>query len=1247
MQVGQVRISILVCGILALCSVMPLWAQSPGRLDGSVVDATGASIPGAAVNLANSATGVVSKTTTNATGQYVFPFVLPGSYNLSVTRDGFKNWANGVVVHANDHLAVNVALEVGAANEVLTVTAQNVAVPTTDSGQRSETLTSAQIQAFSTVSPDAEELLELLPGIAVSGLGASGYGNKFDPHVVSSANNGIEGFNVNGNRSDANTFKLDGGNMNDLTGNNGSNIYPNTEFISELTVETSNFTADQGGSPVLVTAITKSGAKDFHGEAFWSGRNAAFDANDWSNNFSHTKRPGSKFNYPGFTIGGPILIPGTSYNRGSEKKLFFFFGANWSRQLPDLGTQLGNVPTKAELGGNFSDIVFSPVCVNSRLPGGNPSGTFFLNQPCQITDPATGMTLDQQNGQLSGITANGQGLLKSLEGPNLVGPNYSDPNGLWNFSGHPLYPQNVTQYVGRFDWDPSDKARIFVRLGKQDETQYSPWSEYSGIGSTWTSSVPDPTPTIQEYHSRSLNINMVSVLSPTLTNEFVFNANVLRQPNHYQNANILSKQSLGVSFKGIFPGSSNYPLVPQILDNFAQCSSSVTIGCGSNGAGEGPGQGRWGASNLVGAGNYYKQTQFEFGDSLTKVVKSHTLKFGALVGRARNDQNLSGNALEGALVTSNWGAKSSGDEYADLLLEHVTEYEQASNDVRGNLRSSIFEWFGQDNWKVNKKLTLEYGVRWTFQGPWYEAKGLGSTFDPSAYTKANSSSVFDGVRTASCKNPGQSAVPLCGTIPKTVLPYGRPVAQPRIGFSWDVLGTGRAVLRGGVGQYTQRDPTNSGFGAIVGPPNIYNAAISNNFAGFTSLSQIENSNPGSQPAFTYGQSNPVYSPTDTHQAAIYQYNLTVSSALPRKLFAEIAYVGSQSRHLSIEQNIDSIPLGSLWIPGTHVLQPNLQAVENAVTPYAPFSQIAQVQHEGNANYHGLQATFRRQGSRSLDFIASYTYSKALGDSDNFQTLLPDPFSTKGSRHVLSFDHTQMFSVGYQYHVPAGARGALAKSGFARAVLNQWDLTGITRATSGSPIAIAASVHCFQLDAGGTAQPCPSPDPLWDSTATWFGSNAWSYGFLPGSNTGTPNGIYPAYSCNPKAHHGGVNTPFINTKCVGLPAFGQQGSITPPYMKTPGIMTSDLAIQKVFKLGESRRVNIRISSFNFLNRGQLTVPNSVAQFNWTLPFGATDPIQGVPSLTNGSGQCTGAVGPLGYSCQKTGHREMEASVKFFF
>ena len=1205
-------------------------AQSLGRIDGYVVDQSKAIVVDASVTLTNSSTGVVTTKTVDSAGQYVFPSVLPGVYKITIMSTGFRDWSKPVTVHANDHVSVNVSLQVGAAGDTVEV---NSTMEQMDSGQRSETLTNEQIQAFSTIGRNAEELLPLLPGVVANA--SSAYGAAFNPNVVS-ASTGIEGFNINGNRSDSNTFKLDGGNMNDLTGNNGSNIYPNSEFIQELTVETSNFTADQGGSPVLITAITKSGTKDFHGEGYWVGRNSRFDANDWSNNFAGITRPASSFNYPGFAVGGPILLPFTHYNRGADKKLFFFFGTEFSRQTPDIGTQLAVVPSSNMLQGDFSEVVLSNTCVDARTAGTAGAAT-YLNQPCQITDPATGLTLDQQGGKLSTYTANGSGLLKSLMGPNLAGPNYTDPGGLWNYAAHPVVPHNVTQYVGRFDWDPSDKARFFVRVGRQDETQIAPFGEYVSEGSTWTSNVPEPTPTISQYNSRSLNINMVNLLSPQLTNEFSFNTNVLRQPNHYQDPSLLSKQALGVDFNGVF--DNGYPQVAQIIPAFAVCDSLNTSGCGASYAP--PATGRWGESNLVGQGNFYKQTQFEFSDNLTKLIGAHTVKFGGLVGRARNDQNNASSPLEGYLVPSTWTAGTSGSEYADILTEHFAEYEQANKDVRGNLRSTSFEWYGQDSWKIRKNLTLEFGVRWTLQAPWYESNGLGSTFDPTAYVGSASANVYDGVRTASCANPGQSDVPLCGTLPKTIRPYGHPLTQPRFGFSWDTNGRGTTVLRGGFGLYTQRDPTNSSFGAILGPPNLFEATICCN----VNLAQITASDPGTQGAFTYGQSNAVYDPRDTNNPTIDQFNLTLSQAMPHHFAMEMAYVGSQSRQLLIEQNIDNVPLGALWTPGTHLVPTELQGNEGLKAPFTPFKQIVQIQHEGRANYNALQTTLKRRGGKNFDFLASYTYSKAMGDSDQFQTLLPNPYSNDGSYHVLSFDRTHVFSIGYQYYVPKLALGELAKHVAAREVLNGWMFSGITRASSGGPIAISAYVTCLQkLSSGDTAVCSPS---IWSASDTWFGTNAWATAFLPGSTTSPPNGIYPTYTCDPVASHGGINTAFINTSCVGLPQFGQQGAINPPYMKSPGSYNFDLALQKSVALGGERHLDLRVSSFNFLNHAQLNPINTVANYNWVLPVGATDPAQGSASLANGSQSCFDGVGGLGYSCGKTGHRQMEGSVKLFF
>jgi hypothetical protein len=389
----------------------------------------------------------------------------------------------------------------------------------------------------------------------------------------------------------------------------------------------------------------------------------------------------------------------------------------------------------------------------------------------------------------------------------------------------------------------------------------------------------------------------------------------------------------------------------------------------------------------------------------------------------------------------------------------------------------------------------------------------------------------------------------------------------------------------------------------------------------------------------------VYSKTDNKVPNVYQYNLTLDQTLPSHLLGEVAYVGSQSRHLQIEQNIDSIPYGTLWTPGTHLFNGDNPAV---AAPYAPFSQIEQLQHEGNASYNALQATLRRMQTHGLDFIASYTYSKSLGQSDEFEAPVPDPFSTTDSRHVLAFDRTHVFSIAYQYFFP-GLRPA---KGLAHAleggVINGWMLSGVTSASSGGPVAIDAYINCVQLAQDGTASAAGCSSTMWNASDTWFGTTAWGLAYLPGTELSAPEGVYPAFKCDPRFKgHGNINTAFINTSCVTLPGFGSQGPIDPPYIKSPGSLNFDLSMQKSFHLGENRHLDIRVSSFNLTNRGQPETFNTDANFNWVLPYGATDPDQGTAVLTNGTGNCSSSTTPLGFTCEKRGSRQLEASAKFFF
>src|SRR5438093_242922 len=247
------------------------------------------------------------------------------------------------------------------------------------------------------------ELLTLLPGVANCAPGQCT--GCFNPQFGSNTGQGINQFNVNGLRSDQNSIRLDNANMIDPGKAGGFIIEPNMDMVQEFSVKLSSFEADQGRNPMSVDAVTKSGGSALHGEAYYYGRNAALNANDWSNDHLGIAKPGSKFNYPGFNIGGPVRFPHSDFNKNNDK-MFFFGSMEWQRQLPDFGSQAAVVPSAAMRKGDFSELLSltgangkplcTPVYTAEKDKDGNPIQVLTgwngraLNMPCQINDPASG-----------------------------------------------------------------------------------------------------------------------------------------------------------------------------------------------------------------------------------------------------------------------------------------------------------------------------------------------------------------------------------------------------------------------------------------------------------------------------------------------------------------------------------------------------------------------------------------------------------------------------------------------------------------------------------------------------------------------------------------------------------------------------------------------------------------------------------------------------------------------------------------
>jgi hypothetical protein len=333
-------------------------AQDTGTFTGTVHDTSGAVVGGAEVNISNQSIGVNKTVTTNADGDWVTPYLTAGPYNISVTAKGFKKYqAKGVVLRVGQTAKLDVTLEVGSISNEVTVVGQGLAQVETESAQVGGTITGTEITQLQLNGRDFAQLITLTPGVNNQ--------TGQDEGTVGIAGNTI--YSVNGGRGENNNWEVDGGDDMDNGSNNSLNVFPSIDSIAEVRVLTSNYGAEYGrNSSGTVETELKSGTNSFHGDVYEFNRNNIFNAR----NFFDAPGPAPEYkkNDFGYTIGGPLYIPG-HYNT-DKSKTFFFWSEEWRlERIPN--TFNLPVPSNAERAGNFSDVCPGPDCPN--LPGGGTS----------------------------------------------------------------------------------------------------------------------------------------------------------------------------------------------------------------------------------------------------------------------------------------------------------------------------------------------------------------------------------------------------------------------------------------------------------------------------------------------------------------------------------------------------------------------------------------------------------------------------------------------------------------------------------------------------------------------------------------------------------------------------------------------------------------------------------------------------------------------------------------------------------
>jgi hypothetical protein len=1002
--------------VLLLTAASVLGQTVFATLSGSVTDGSDAVIPNAKVVLTNAASGDIRRTVTNQEGFYTFSAVPVGTYEIAVEAQGFSTYkASDLTFGASEKRSLDVVMKVGQTAETVEVVSVAEALPTV-SGEKSSTLTQKELQNYAIVGRNAAEFIKILPGFSIANTGTENRTN-YTGETIGINGNGDGGsqspfngaFSNNGLPQGSLDITADGAHVSDPGCNCATPVNPNSEFIEEFRVLTSNFSAENSKGPAVVTSVGRSGGKDFHGSAYLSARHYALNSNDWLNNRLGRPRPNNKYFFPGGTFSGPVKLPWSDFNKNRDK-MFFFAGFENFFQTLDTGLIRATVPTEGMRGGNFTGAelrkIEGLVRGNYITASGAPAQTLKADLFPNGIIPA------------SQIDKNGQALMRLLPLPN------ADPSqtGGFNYVNQIVFNQNSRQLFAKVDYNISDNTKLFVRYNFQNERQLFP------IGLWWRNGnqVPYPTEIVGKNRSDSISVGLTKIFSPTMTNEFVFGYTYIAFPNVFNDPSKVVRGNVGMDFPGLF--KNGVTQIPSITGWGGEFATMLN-----------PGGFEVGGSRGLFADKYLPT----FSNNLTKVWGTHTTKVGAFYEFIVNNQPANGNT-NGQAEFANWAGHSTGSAYADLLTGRAANYQEQAFNRLNNIGSHIFEFFVQDDWKVSRKLTLNLGFRGSRLGAWYDREGFGfAIFDRSLYDPAKGSRDFNGftwhARDKKYRNSG------FGT--RAILP------APRFGFAYDVFGTGRTVVRGGWGQFYFQD-----YQFTVGLD--VSAGVRSSAIGNSTFAEIaRQTTTGNLPTLGAG-----VNPNDDKRGRTRSYSFTISQRLPGSSVLEASYVGNSSADLINRSgagnitngiNPNAVPAGALF---RYADPSNLsQADIDATRPLPGYQNLAITRHMLYQNYNAFQLTWiRTKGKANVNL--NYTFGKNLGIAGAF-----DEFNIRNSYGPMPNDRRHVFNAAYSIELPNAIRPGASKA--AAGLLNGWQFTGITQIQSGVNLT-GNTGGAFNLDFNG-------------------------------------------------------------------------------------------------------------------------------------------------------------------------------------
>jgi hypothetical protein len=1226
-----------------------LHGQATGNVTGIVADSTGAVIPKATVVLTDIASGIKRTTTSNGDGDFAFASVIPGlSYQLTVTAENFDPWqSQPFPVRAGDQLNYSdIKMKVGTAASAVTVEAQvdsNLAA--LDTGERSDIITSADLNNLTIVGRDAGELVKMLPGYAMS----TGDQGLFNRPGYNNAVVGLSGptsaYVANGSGPAGIAIVSDGVSLTDIANNSGSVQQMNIEMVSEVKASNSSYGPQYAKGPALISSSTKTGGATYHGEAYLVARNAVLNSNDWYDNYLRQSRPNEQYFYPGGNFGGPLPLPFTSFNRKRDK-LFFFAGYEYYHQVFEADQQAISawVPTAAERQGDFSAASLDAELCGSR-PDGNPNPNAILDM-CYVDSFLPNGTAVANNNANPYKNGSGAALVNWFPAPN-ADP-FTNPFG-YNYIQQLQQNQNGFVFRSTVQYNINPNNNLFLVYGLQKEIDEDPVA----LGYFPTGSVPYPGAITTGDVSNVLSARYTRFFGSNVTNElsaamsFVSLPGKMGNPTGVDRFDIPGNGGLGFDYLGMYKNNDDYS-VPAINSG------------GSNGY-----------PNVLMPGGFYqnrihtKKVDPIIQDNVSWEIKNHFLQFGFYgeqgtyngiadpgaypqgeytfnPGNAYFEYSSTNQAPYGGCQNPNpaGNLRNSGAAYlgscynptAMMYEGYADSFTQTNFTPLVDMRYTTVAGFAMDTLKLHS-LSLIFGARFEHLGPWTDRYNNGlAAFSDSLYSSEC------GGYTRNCTSPGFPGITWSSQKTGVSNSVNSPPAiyvTPRVGVSWDVFGKGKTVLRGGWGMYRNQEQFNP-YALAAATAQGYKTSY---LQGALTYNQIDSQSPILPPDF----SAYVISPKDTVRPIYYEFNGGIDEAIPGVRFLHmgpshlsIAYVGNESVNLGSYSGSNSynsasdiniicgietgcpannnpnmqgtndnlffvsyanIPTNLLALYGNPVIDSigGLGAPEyDFYRPYPFYQHIYQLKHNFYANYNSAQIEWDK-ASGMVTWGANYTFAKNLATASSYNNQLVDPVNLRNDYNPVPYDRTQVFNIHYLVDLGKRYKGG---NWLFKELANGWRISGISQVMSGFPL---ASQHGNNFGFGyagfANAVQVPNPDQAnqqgKQSCQTLYGINGYCVTYMnPVVWLGTPDvQMMPGLVKGVSAKGGSHTHQFINPLAFSIPQPGTNGTYRLPYLRGPAYMDHDVTVLKDFSVGEGKTLQLRMGAFNVFNHPLVSFNNN--------------------------------------------------------